>query len=544
MPDADLTHENQARKRYIADEVRSIAELARDQDLLDRSPMLRSMWVDRRAQVQGMNYEAFRTLAEARTRPGAIAALDLDAEPFQPLATFPAGRIEADESALGRLHAALGAALAAAMQPEEVSTSGRVRYETGAVLDDKGNRPRGAGLCLHEGLRALELEGEVEAVFLGLRPDLDPDLPDRILRRREWWWGVAQGDHEVVRGLLGQGFPVGAVQGWGWPALTIAARREDIAMVRLLLERGADPNQADSRGATPTTAAAWRAGLSNRGVEDEILGLMLAAGGRLGLREAVMLGDVDLARRILDADPTIDVSGDAGCHHAYSFLMIAAEFGRRDLVELLLDRGADVHGTDDDIHYTALCVAASGGYADIAALLLGRGADPNHASAYGFTPLAYAAEHGHADVVRLLLDRGVRRTLADAVFMNDAKLVAGLLATAEKEDHTLDSILFSCRSHIACCGIDVLRLLLDAWPKSNGWWLDTKLLSEVAAAGRRDVVQLLLEHGFDPGKPDDDGATPAEHAERAGHAEVAGLLRAAARAFRPDDSPPSRRGRG
>lgn len=486
-------------------------------------------------------YQAFRTLAEARTRPDALVVLDLDAEPYYPLATFPARRAEADEGALYRLHVDLGAALACVMEPETPSVEGRVRYESSEVLDQGVDSSRLDGVQLHDSLLGIGLERDAEAVFLGLKPALDPDYPRRIARWRAWWEAVDRGDVDAVRDLIERGTPVGTVRMYGFSALFAAVRTGDVAMVRILLEHGADPNRLNMGGCTPVTFAAGHASQPGRDAAAEILRLLLAAGGRLGLREAVMLGDVDLARSILDAEPTIDVSGDAGCHHSYPFLMIAAEFGRRDVAELLLDRGADVHGTDDDIHHTALCVAASGGYADIVALLLERGADPNHLSDFAFTPLAYAAEHGHADVVRLLLGRGVRRTLADAVFMNDAKLVAELLATAEIERRYIDPILFSRRSHLARCDVDVLRLLLDAWSESGGWLLDEKLLSEAAAAGRRDVVQLLLEHGSDPGKPDGDGVTPAEHAERAGHAEVAELLRAAAQTFNPDDSNPFRR---
>ena len=481
-------------------------------------------------------YQAFRTLAEARTRPDALVVLDLDAEPYEPLATFPARRTKADEGALYRLHVDLGAALACVMEPETPSVEGRVRYESSEVLDQGVDSGRSGGVHLHVSLLGIGLATEVEAVFLGLKPALDPNYPRRI--------ALWRGDVDAVRDGIGRGTPVGAVRGHGDSALFTAVRNDDVELVRLLLGSGADPNQVAMGGWTPSTRAVVHASRPGRDAAAEILRLLLAAGGRLGLREAVMLGDVDLARRLLDADPAIDVSGDAGLSYSYPFLMVAASFGRLDMVRFLLDRGADVHGTDDDVHYTALCVAASAGYVDIAALLLDRGADPDHASAYGFTPMAYAAEQGHADVVRLLLERGVRRTLTDAVFMNDAKLVAELSATAEKEEHTLDSILFSCRSHLARCDLGVLRPLLDAWSKSGGWLLDEKLLGEAAAAGRLDVVQLLLEHGFDPGKADGNGVTPAEHAERAGHAEVAELLRAAARAFTPDDSHPFRRGRG
>ena len=43
---------------------------------------------------------------------------------------------------------------------------------------------------------------------------------------------------------------------------------------------------------------------------------------------------------------------------------------------------------------------------DVVQLLLDRGADPNQADEGGETPLHYAARWGHKDVVQLLLERG------------------------------------------------------------------------------------------------------------------------------------------
>ena len=475
-------------------------------------------------------YEAFRTLAEARARTDALVVLDLDAEPFDPLATFPARRVEADEATLDRLRISLGSAYVAFEHPFVPRTAGRVRFETSGVLDQMGGKAYRGGLRLHRKLRGLGLESEVEAVFLGVRSGLGPDFLERIAMHRDWWEAVGDGDVDAVRGLLDRGFPVGALQRGYRSALGAAARAEDLAMVRLLLDRGADPNQLDGTRSTPMTSAACQAGGSGRGAGDEILALMLAAGGRLGLREAVMLGDVDLARRLLDADPTIDVSGDAGCHHAYPFLMIAAEFGHPEMVRLLLDRGADVHGTDDDIGYTALSVAATCGRTRIAAQLLDHGADIDHVDGLDFTPLAWAAERNQGELVRLLLDRGARRTLEDAILLNDADLVAKLLPTGDEAGRRLDRLFSMCRDHFARRGdVGILRMLLDARARlGNVHFVSYRdLLCDAAEAGRLEVVRTLLEYGAQPAEADHDGVTPLEHAERAGHAEVAEVLRAA-----------------
>ncbi len=486
---------------------------------------------------ESMEYRAFRTLAEARTRADAVAVLDLDEEPFGPLATFPARRIEVDEAALARLHRDLGAILARLMGPEAPPVEGRVRYETiealgsmmGSVATSDVKSRLVNGIVLHEGLRGFGLEPDVEAVFLGVRVPLGPDALLGIDRRLAWREAVARGDVAAVRGLIDQGVPVDAEDRDGESALFLAARDGDAAMVRLLLERGADPNRSDARGRTPMTMAATRSIRPGWSADDEVARLLLAAGGRYGLREAAVLGDVELARRILDADPTIDVSGDAGLCFEYPFLMVAAGSGRLDMTRFLLDRGADVDGIDD-LHQTALTVAAADGRADVVALLLDRGADLDHVDWNETTPLAVAASEGRADVVRLLLDRGARRTLIDAILLNDPALVAELSPAGEEDGPGIDQIFHICERNVHRLGVDVLRPLLAAWSKADARprVFGGTVLHEAAAAGRLDVTRLLLEFGFDPGQPDDAGATPAIHAERAGHVEIAELLRSAA----------------
>ncbi|WP_337173298.1 ankyrin repeat domain-containing protein [Paludisphaera sp.] len=497
--EADFPHENQTRKWYAG-------------------------FAGRR-----LEYWAFRTLAEARARPDVVAVLDLDADAYDPLATFPARRVEADPAALDRLRVDLGMLLARVMEPETPDLEGRVRYETAAVLELCDVASRLGGVVLHQGLRPFGLESDVEAVFLGVREDLAPESRRRVDLLLAWWEAVGRGDVDAVRELIDRGVPVGSRDRYGPSALGTAAARGDVAMVRLLLDRGADPNQPDARGRTPTTDAADRASTLGGEYGDEILRLLIEAGGHLGFREAVILGDVELARSILDADPAIDVSGDAGVCWSDNYLMVAASFGRLEMARFLLDRGADVHATDDDVDYSALGLAASNGRADIAALLLDRGADPNRGGGNGFAPLANAAERGHADVFRLLLERGARRTLADAVFLNDAEMVAKLLPAAKEDGPDLDTLLFHCGRRLADCDLHVLRPLLRAWSEGGGALGNPEVLPQAAAMGRLDVARLLVEHGFNPGEPDRDGVTPAVHAERAGHAEVAEFLRAAAR---------------
>ncbi|KAA0153563.1 hypothetical protein FNF29_02952 [Cafeteria roenbergensis] len=121
------------------------------------------------------------------------------------------------------------------------------------------------------------------------------------------------------------------------------------------------------------------------------------------LWEAAKAGSTAEASRLLDAGAPVDWNNAA--EYGSTALVLAAERGHKDTVELLLDRGADIE-VKDRYGSTALVLAAERGHKDTVELLLDRGADIEVKDRYGSTALMFAAECGHKDTVELLLDRG------------------------------------------------------------------------------------------------------------------------------------------
>lgn len=72
-------------------------------------------------------------------------------------------------------------------------------------------------------------------------------------------------------------------------------------------------------------------------------------------------------------------------------------FGRKDVVEHLLQMGANVHARDDG-GLIPLHNACSFGHAEVVSLLLCQGADPNARDNWNYTPLHEAAIKGKIDV--------------------------------------------------------------------------------------------------------------------------------------------------
>jgi hypothetical protein len=92
--------------------------------------------------------------------------------------------------------------------------------------------------------------------------------------------------------------------------------------------------------------------------------------------------------------------------HRFTLLHHMSATGEIGKARLLLDHGADVDAVDDEYRSTPLGVAARFGQRDAVALLLERGADPAASGAAWSTPLAWARRRGHEGIVSLLRDAG------------------------------------------------------------------------------------------------------------------------------------------
>ena len=92
-------------------------------------------------------------------------------------------------------------------------------------------------------------------------------------------------------------------------------------------------------------------------------------------------------------------------------MCMASSWGHSNVVQLLLNAGADINKRDG-FGCTPLHYAATNGHKYVVQLLLKGGANVNgdsgsdNVSKYGFTPLNVARRSGQSDVVRLLLERG------------------------------------------------------------------------------------------------------------------------------------------
>jgi hypothetical protein len=171
-------------------------------------------------------------------------------------------------------------------------------------------------------------------------------------------WAVAEENEALVRLLLDRGADVNAKDNDGWTLLRWAAVEENEALVRLLLDRGADVNAKDKYG---WTVLRWAAAEEN----EALVRLLLNRGadvnakdndGRTALRRAVDEGHEAMVRLLLDRGADVDAKDNDG----ETVLRRAAVRGHEAVMQLLLDRGADVNAKNNDGETTLQEAAGEG----------------------------------------------------------------------------------------------------------------------------------------------------------------------------------------
>lgn len=157
-------------------------------------------------------------------------------------------------------------------------------------------------------------------------------------------------------------------------------------LIKVLCDHGADPNSA-------TEAAALHG-------EVEAVNALLARGARITLPVAAALQCINDVRRLLP---------DVSSRDRHLALALAAQFGRLEVVRLLLGAGVDpdrYNPAGGHSHSTPLHQAALGGHGEVVRLLVERGAriDIKDILWHG-TPADWAAHEGRTEIEAYLRSR-------------------------------------------------------------------------------------------------------------------------------------------
>jgi ankyrin repeat protein/catechol 2,3-dioxygenase-like lactoylglutathione lyase family enzyme len=162
----------------------------------------------------------------------------------------------------------------------------------------------------------------------------------------------------------------------GWTGLHEAAKRGHVDAVRLLLEHGADPGAretgdnttplhwAAAHGHVDVVRALLDAGADVHGIGDlhegdvigwatlggpvhqQVVALLVERGARHHIFSAMALGDVDLIRRLVEDNPAALDRRRSRFEQGQTPLHFAITRKRYDMLELLIELGADLEAKD------------------------------------------------------------------------------------------------------------------------------------------------------------------------------------------------------
>lgn len=146
----------------------------------------------------------------------------------------------------------------------------------------------------------------------------------------------------------------------------------------------------------------------------------------------------------------------------------ACKTGASGIVELLIEKGADVNVKNEDIG-TPLTVACEMGHFRVVEVLLKNEADVSLEDGYETVPLTAAYENNHFDIVELLIKNGCEnqnKTLSAACFEGDISAVKKFLkagANVNLKDGVITPIKAACIAGHS----DIVKLLIDVGADVN-----------------------------------------------------------------------------
>jgi pectate lyase len=258
----------------------------------------------------------------------------------------------------------------------------------------------------------------------------------------------------------------------------------------------------------------------------------------LTLQEAATSGDIALVRSLVDVGADLDFSNDGN----KTALQLAAMNGHKEIVELLLVKGARI---DDQKSYpgrTALDYAVEKGHKDVVELLINKGADVNveiiGATGYslkGNTPLHTAVRMANKDIVELLINKKADvnvkndsgQTPLDIILKRPQYQISRNPNHAEIRDMLLanGAEILSIHQAVHLGDLEKVKEFLEQGIDINA--KDENGQTSLYIAVRNDnkeIVKLLIDKGADANVKDAQGGSPLYIAVSAENNSMAELL--------------------
>ncbi|KAG9237406.1 ankyrin repeat-containing domain protein [Amylocarpus encephaloides] len=316
------------------------------------------------------------------------------------------------------------------------------------------------------------------------------------------------GHVEIVKLIIDAKADVNLKDESGWSVLQNSVNRGMHTMVKLLLDAGIDKNYPSDESYT-LIQAAWKdfpkccKALLEAGADTS-----MPNDTRPPLWWAANIGLVSICRLLLEygADPNWKSTAHA------PILIQAVNESKVELVELLLDKGADIDAQDESVFYhpTVLSCAAQNTSTEVVECLLKRGANIEKEGTDGITAVYYASLNDHVDITRLLVEAGANVNIITTQGWGPLHSAYNFLATAryllQKGADVNRPCIEGTPLYMACKwnSPETVKLMLEHKPDleigfkgsdSSGFYEGMTPLFVALAHGYTDVVRLLLEAG-------------------------------------------------
>ena len=317
------------------------------------------------------------------------------------------------------------------------------------------------------------------------------------------WTAAEQGDIKAVKQHLDAGTDVNAKDKYGRTPLDEAARKGHKEIAELLIASGADVNAMDDDGDTPLDRVT-PFGINKTETADLLRKHGGKTGAELSIHKAAEAGNIEAVKKHLTDGANVNAKDE----DSKTPLLHAAVDGHKDVVELLIAKGADIELRCTTCGGTALGHAASGGHKEIIELLIEKGADVNAKSKGETTPLHSAAMHDHKEIAELLIAKGVDVNVKDEfgetpldwaiIYKSSRNRMLAQLAHSETADLLRKHGAKHGTIYGAAAGgdIEAVKVFLandmdvNARPK-----YEDSALDHAIRGGSAELVNLLTKHG-------------------------------------------------
>jgi ankyrin repeat protein len=301
-----------------------------------------------------------------------------------------------------------------------------------------------------------------------------------------------------------------------------------------LLDRGADINAQRKDGAKPVQLCngdygfrGWRdVPKSVTATPDDIYRQLIARGAKPGICMAAFKGDINRVKELLEEDPSLaNRNADYITYYVGSGspLTNAAAGGHIDIVQLLLDRGADPNLPAEGIapRGHALYTAVSNGRIDIAQLLLQHGANPSAPVESSADALSIAMWQNNKEMIELLCSYGAARSVNLLAYSGDIVTAAAVFDASPALANDAYAL-----ENAAGKGYEAfVRLMLHYQPD-----LAKRIAVGLRSRGPQDsikgraLVEFLFSKGMNANHTNWLGQTPLHHFAKSGDTESAAIF--------------------